>query len=309
MDEKTLLYKVTWLYYINNITQEAIAKHLNISRSKVIKLLSIAKTDGLVKFSIEHQALDKMNLENALIKKYNLNDIFIIPSTPKNLKSSLAKGAAKYIDSKVEENSFINIGYGDTISKTIVELINTSQKQLSLVTLSGGVSNYISSIISGVHKSSSNTPTPNIYAIPTPLIVSSEEIANAFLKEKAVKNILNMAKFSNMTLIGIGEASENATIFKYDIIDENNLTILKMKGAVGDVLSQFYDKNGDLIDTVLHSKLVSVKIENLKKSNNVIAVAGGKDKTNAIHAALKGGFINILITDEDTSRDLLEMRL
>ncbi|WP_156286183.1 sugar-binding transcriptional regulator [Oceanivirga salmonicida] len=306
MYEKSLLYKVTWYYYINNMTQEAIAKHLNISRSRVVKLLSKAKMDGLVKFKIDHQTLDKINLENAILEKYKLNDIFIIPSTPCNLKDSLAKGAAKYINSKVEEDAFINIGYGETVSKTVVELVNSGQKQLSLVTLSGGVSNYTSSIISGVHKSSSVTPTPNFYVVPSPLIVSTKEIADAFLKEKEVKSILNMSKFSNMTLIGIGAVNEEATIFKTNIVDKNNLTILKMKGAVGDVLSQFYDKNGDLIDTVLHSKLVSVKIENLRNSDNVIAVAGGKNKIEAIDAALKGKFINILITDEDTGKALLE---
>lgn len=306
MYEESLLYKITWYYYVNNMTQEAIAEHLNISRAKVIKFLALAKNEGLVKFKVDYKLLENINLSKKLLEKYRLDDIFIIPSTPDNLKDALAKGASKYIDSKVSENSFINIGYGDTISKTIVELANTTQKKLSLITLSGGVSNYTGSIMSGIRKGSGPSLTPDLYMIPAPLIVSSSKIADELLEENEVKNILKMTKLSNVSLIGIGDVNEKSTIFTSNIISKTDLTVLKMKGAVGDVLSQFYDINGELINTEIHSKLVSVKINELKKFKNIVAIAGGKNKVEAIYAALKVKFINVLITDEDTAMALLE---
>ena len=79
-----------------------------------------------------------------------------------------------------------------------------------------------------------------------------------------------------------------------------------MKGAQGDVLCHFFDMDGNLLDTYFEDRLISVSLESLKELKNVIGVAGGKSKVNAIRAALKGRYIDILITDSNTANLLLE---
>ena len=44
----------------------------------------------------------------------------------------------------------------------------------------------------------------------------------------------------------------------------------------------------------------------LTELDNVIGVAGGARKAEAILAALRGGYLDVLITDEDTAKLLLE---
>ncbi|MBF8983869.1 sugar-binding transcriptional regulator [Lutibacter sp. B2] len=305
MYENNLIYKVTWFYYMDNMTQKEIAEHLGISRMKVVKLLNQSKNDGIVKFKINHDAKACISLERALIEKFHLDDIFIVPSTPDNVNDNIAKGAAQYIEEKVESNTFINIGYGDTISRTINHLIYSLEKPISLVTLSGGVSYYISSIVSDAHKKASTSITPNIHILPAPLLASSEEIANIFLNEECVKSIMNMSELASMSIVGIGCVSDSATIFKYNIANDSDRILLKMQGAVGDILSQFYDKNGKIIQSDLHKKLISIKLDTLKSSSKTIGVAGGKEKVQAIYSALAGGYLNVLITDEDTASSLL----
>ena len=46
------------------------------------------------------------------------------------------------------------------------------------------------------------------------------------------------------------------------------------------------------------------KIENF---NNVIGVAGGPHKIEAIYATLMGSYLDVLITDEDTAAAILEL--
>lgn len=308
MYESNLIYKVTWFYYENNMTQQEIAQHLGISRMKVVKLLNQAKQEGLIKFKMDPEAKSNIQLEQELIKKFGLKDVFVVPSSPENLNDNIAKAAAQYIEDKVDENTFLNIGYGDTVSKTLNHLIYSIEKEISLVTLSGGVSYYTSAIVSGTKKKSSNSITPNIHIIPSPLLVSSEEVANTFLQEKSIQNILNMTTLSSMSIVGIGSVSDNATIFKYGIANNEDLTLLKMQGAVGDILSQFYDKNGNILESDLHNKLIGIKLDKLKESNQTIGVAGGIHKVQAIYSALIGGYLNILITDEDTATELLKFK-
>lgn len=307
MYEENLLYKATWYYYVDNMTQKEIAEQLGISRMRVVKLLSQAKDEGVVQFKINRNAEVRVGLEEALMNRFQLKDVFIVPSTAENINDNIAKGAAQYLEDKIEENALINFGYGDTVSRTINHLIYTLDKPISLVTLSGGVSYYTNSIKLGTHSRPTSSVTPAFHVLPAPLLASTREVAEILMNEKSVKNILEMTKVSKMSIVGIGAVTNSATIFKYNIVNDNDLALLKMQGAVGDILSQFYDKDGKIIETEIHDKLVSVTLDSLRDSQETIGIAGGKEKLQAIYSALVGGYLNILITDEDTAQGLLTL--
>ena len=78
-----------------------------------------------------------------------------------------------------------------------------------------------------------------------------------------------------------------------------------MKGAVGDVLTHFIDKDGAPVVTNIEDRLISTPLSTLKELNNVIGIAGGEQKVTVIKAALKSGYIDSLITDEETARKLI----
>ena len=75
---------------------------------------------------------------------------------------------------------------------------------------------------------------------------------------------------------------------------------------MGDLLSHFMDKNGQLIAADLEDRLLSLSLDKLRQLDNVIGVAGGLGKTDAILAALRGQYLDVLITDEDTALRLLK---
>lgn len=115
-----------------------------------------------------------------------------------------------------------------------------------------------------------------------------------------------MVPLSAMSVVGIGHMGEDATIIQNGILTKNDFTILHMKGAVGDVLSHFIDEKGQVVSPDLERRLLSTPLEVLKKLDNVIGVAGGESKENAILAVLQGGYLDVLITDEDTAAHLLD---
>jgi lsr operon transcriptional repressor len=135
--------------------------------------------------------------------------------------------------------------------------------------------------------------------------VSTPELAQQLLNENSVKKILEMIPHSNITLIGIGALNERATMVKEGYLNTNEIEIMKSKGAVGDILSQFYDIEGRVLEFNLHKKLISVDIHTLRTLKHVVAVAGGLDKKDAIIGALNGGFIDVLITDELVAKHLI----
>lgn len=300
--EEHLMTKIAWYYYFENMTQQEISKHLGITRMRVVKLLDKARQTGIIQFKIKPNPYNRLQKENSLIEKYNLKDVYVVPTNPKpeEANETIAKAAAMYVEDLITENCFINFGYGDTLSRTINHLATNIDTPVSFVSLTGGVSHYLPNV-------NSNFFNTKLYLVPAPLAASTKSMANAISSESSVQEIYNMTKLASITIVGIGSTSEDSTIINSGVINKNDLLLLKMQGAVGDILAQFIDQDGNLIDTELHSRLISTPISSLKDLNNVIGVACGDDKVLAIDAALKSSNLDILITDENTASQLINL--
>ena len=115
-----------------------------------------------------------------------------------------------------------------------------------------------------------------------------------------------MVPLSAMTIIGIGGMDENATTVRTGMVTAKDLRYLAMQGAVGDVLCHFLDINGDPVESPIDDRLITTPLETLAKQNNVIGVAGGENKVNAIIGALNANILDILITDQDTAELIIK---
>ncbi|WP_170138897.1 sugar-binding transcriptional regulator [Oceanobacillus chungangensis] len=302
--EKDLIVKIAWKYYNEGMTQNEIAASLNLSRMKVIKYLERAKTTNIIQFKINLEKITNMELQNEIKKKYGLQDIYIVPTSNQKTIESLTVAAAQYIEDRITSDTMINIGYGQAVAKTLGHLNISTKYNVTFVSLSGGVKFYMPTAIDTRSDYYTN-PNYKHYIIPSPLMVSSIELAEQMLREKSINKILRMIPYSTITVIGIGALNEQATIVKEDELSLNDLEILKAKGAVGDLLSQFYDLNGNVLDFPLHKHLISTDIHLLKSLQHVVAVAGGLDKREAIIGALNGGYIDVLITDESVAEAIV----
>lgn len=302
MDEKTytLATKAAWFYYMENYTQHQIAEAMGLSRAKVIRLLEDAKTDGIIQFNFRKDDSTRVSLEKNLIATYGLNDAFVVP-TPLNeaaLTHTISRAAALYVSDHLRPGGYLNIGYGDTVSSMLGYLAKEHEDPINVVSMTGGVSYYLPSV-------SSTAYAMHLFLIPSPLIVSSSEVRDALLGEKSIQEIYAMTEHADMSVVGIGAAVEGATVLRNGIIRESELAILKMQGSVGDVLNHFYDSEGNPITTEIENRTISTDIEKLRTMKNVVGVAGGSEKIAAIKAVLRGGYLNVLVTDSKTAEELL----
>lgn len=299
--EHRLMIKAVWYYYIENYTQQNISYLLGVSRSKVIALLERARQSGVIQFNVQQDSSRRMELERRLLTRFGLRDAFIVPGagTLSNPNESIAQAAAMYILRRTADDTFINIGYGDTTSRILNHLATAVQLPLNMVSLTGGVNYYLPN-------TNSNVFNAQLYLIPSPLLLSSAELRDSLRREPDVEEIFRMIPLSSMSVVGIGCMNDRATIVKNGILNNNDFTFLKMRGAVGDVLSHFLDKNGEIVSPDLEARLISTPMDQLKTLENVIGAAGGPDKAEAILAVLRGGYLDVLITDEDTAQLLLE---
>lgn len=298
--EEALIVKAAWYYYIENMTQQKISAKLGISRMKVIKLLEKAKQNGTIQFKISQEKSQRLQVEQQLTERWNLKDSFVVPTPPEdaNLNETIAQAAAMYICDRLTENAFINMGYGDTPSRILNHLATITEFPVSIVSMTGGVSYYLPNTQSHIFNA-------KLHLYPAPLLVSSKEMCDSILNEPVIQEIARMVRLASMTIIGIGGMNDEATILNNGILTKNDFYYLAMKGAVGDLLTHFIDKNGAPVESYIDERLVSTSLSTLKELNNVIGVSGGPSKLDAIQAALSGQYIDILITDEKTAAALL----
>ena len=176
--EEALIVKTAWYYYLENMTQQKISELLGISRMRVIKLLEKARQTGVIQFKIREDSASRMELERRLAEAYQLKDPFEVPTSPEadSVNESIARAAAMYISDRLSENSFINMGYGDTPSRILTNLATMTERPISCVSLTGGVNYYLPN-------TQSNIFNAKLYLIPTPLLAASKEVVAAMRQE------------------------------------------------------------------------------------------------------------------------------
>ena len=252
-----------------------------------------------MEFRLHRGSENRVASERGLCERFGLTDAFVVPTDPNTAErnESIAKAAAMYISDSFPSCRVINIGYGDSASRVLNNLAESSDKPISFVSLTGGVNYYLPNKVRKIFNAS-------LALMPAPLYTSTPELAEALKREPPIADVARMLSLSDVTVVGIGGMNSDATIVTSGVLSMNDFSFLKMKGAVGDILSHFLDADGNVVSEDFERRLISTPLDWLEKCKNVICVAAGEEKVAGIRAAMKKGYINVLVTDESTS-DLL----
>jgi DNA-binding transcriptional regulator LsrR (DeoR family) len=142
--------------------------------------------------------------------------------------------------------------------------------------------------------------------LPAPGITMSPDAKRVLMGESYVREATSMFDFLDLALVGIGAIEPSRFLVSSgNVFSPQELKTLQKLGAVGDICLQFFDAEGTPIRTSLSDRVIGISLQQLKKTKRVVGIAGGKRKTEAILGALKGRWIDVLITDRWTASSLL----
>ena len=305
-DQKKFGLRAAWYYYKTDMIQGDIAKRLGINRLRVNNILNEARKNGTVAIHVKGEDAKLMELEQQLKEKWGLHDVLITPEVPPDqIKNVLSLAGAQYLEMTVHEGSMIALGWGDTISGITRNLGRLIPESTSFVTLCGGVMHYLSELTTD----SVGTPLSGFLypfiVIPTPLMVSSSKLRDQLISEHEVQQVMEVAKSSDISMVGIGTLMPSTEFSSFGYKTKKELNILKESGAVGEMHGEYFSAEGQPLEMEHHQRLITIRIETLRKMKHVVGVAGGKEKIDAIKASIRGGIIHSLITDEITAGILL----
>jgi len=307
-----LLAEVASLYYENNLTQAEIARRIAVSRSTISRLLQEARESGVVEINIHHPWKTAPELERDFGARFHLRQARVLVGRGRpyeEILRGLGVLAARYLESILVEGMIFGISWGTAVYSTVRALRPERRLPITVVQMIGAVgkgnpqidgldlAHWLASVYGGECR--------HLHA---PLIVEDTQVREMLLQEPSIRETLSLARQANVALVGIGAVvPEVSSLLRAGYLDRAALARLQALGVVGDVCARHYDVHGRVMDIELNRRIVGIELEDLHGIGQIIGVAGGAAKAETILGALRGGHVNVLVTDDAAARKVLAL--
>lgn len=304
--------KVATMYYSQGLTQREITTKLHIHQSTVSRLLRRAQDTNIVRITVTLPSGIFSELEQAIEKKFELTEAVVVDSgtDERIIARDLGGAAAFLLESTVKPGDNIGISSWSEALLAMVDALHPSQCAANgkVVQILGGLGNpggqsHATHLTRRLAELTSASPV----LLPAPGIVGSAEHRKVLLKDKFVQEATALFSRIDVALVGIGALEPSKLLASSgNSFPPRELNVLKRQGAVGDICLRFFNEQGVPVRSALNNCVIAVELADLHRARRVIGVAGGARKHRAILAALRGRWINVLITDKATAEFLAE---
>ena len=308
-----LLAFVAEKYFLEDHRQSDIAEMIGVTRSAVSRMLSEARDKGIVEIIIHHPFHFDHELEDRLKETFNLKHTAVVSLSGhpdyNELRKQLGIAGSRMLSSLIKPGDKIGVAWGTTVQATIEAFEPSHINHTRVVQLVGvlGSTRHSYSAQTLVEHLAQKIGGEGTY-LYSPFIVENEKTAASLLMDPAVEQSLAVARECDIALMGIGTTKpEYCSLFKGNHITRQTLETIQGSGAVGDVCALYFDISGNLAKADFHQRRIGASLEDLKEINNRLAVAGNTEKSEAILGAIRGGFINSLVTDNHTAQKVLDL--
>ena len=309
-----LLLRVAWFYYKDELTQDEIARRLSVSRASVGRMLDRARKAGLVTINLNADHLNAFEVSRQLRRTFRLAEALVIPDHETEvgdhhgLNARLGRGGAQFMSTHLRPGGTLGVGWGETVSQVIASTSFGAVGPIHMVSLTGGVDAYLPAFLSSKSEGEGAMgEMTTATVIPTPIVASTPELAAALKAEPAIQQVLKQACGVDQAIVGVGTPTADATIVEMGYLEAEDVRALRDHAVVGDILGQFFDASGRVVKLPIHDRRIGIELSDLAQIPKVVGVAGGLHKVDAILGALRGGFLDVLVTNELAALRLLEL--
>jgi len=311
-DRLELLARIATWYYEEHLDQETIARRIGRSRSMVSRLLQEARERGLVEIRVRYPLKTDAELEQRLREAFDLLQARVLAEPPGDydtLLRRLGELGARYLQQRLHDGIRIGIGWGTALYHVARAMRSTPLRDAVVVQIIGSVG-CGDPMIDGPELARwlAQELNATYRFLHAPLIVEDESVAQALLRERTIAETLVLARQVEVALVGIGSVAPRlSSLQRAGYLSEENLAMLKEAGAVGDVVARQLDADGRPLDNPLNQRVIGIDLESLRSIPTVIGVAGSVLKAPAVLAALRGGYVDVLVTDSATAVQVLTL--
>ncbi len=299
--------RAIWLYHVEGSTQNDIATQLGISRVMVVRLLADARRRNEVRITIEAPLTELLLMEREVETRYGINRVIVAPFSDAEADpvKVIAAAAGNFISGEMKSGMTVGVGWGRTLFNTLPFITGATLDDFRVVSLLGGIAAARRFNPAEFAWQFAELFQGEGFLIPAPAVVDSPETKHALLERCGLSAIFEMADKLDMALLSCGGISSLTTSYRTGYLSEADRRSLVEAGAIGDVLYNFIDEQGDLVDHEVNSRVISVNLARLRRTPERVLISGGKDKLAAMRATIRTIAPTTLITDEQTALALI----
>jgi DNA-binding transcriptional regulator LsrR (DeoR family) len=303
-----LRIRAAWMYFVEQMTQNEIADVLGVGRVTIVRMLAEARARNEVKITIESELSEIVRLERALERTFGLQQALVAPLTAPNADPipAISAKTGAFLSDTMKSGMRVGVGWGRTLFSSLPFISAKSLTDFKVISLLGGVG-----VVRRFNPAEFAWRFAQIfqgdgYLIPTPAVVDSVETKIALVERCGLQEVFEMANVLDAVLLSVGGIASATTFSRGGFLKEADREALLARGAVGDLLFHFFDRNGDLVDHPINSLVMSVDVDRLRKAPIRILTSGGEEKIEALLGAMTLVAPTILITDEESAKRMLE---
>ncbi|EFJ5885940.1 TPA: sugar-binding transcriptional regulator [Escherichia coli] len=286
-DDIRLIVKIAQLYYEQDMTQAQIARELRIYRTTISRLLKRGRDQGIVTIAINYDYNENLWLEQQLKQKFGLKDVVVVSGNDEDEETQLAMmglHGAQLLDRLLEPGDIVGFSWGRAVSALVENLPQAGQsRQLICVPIIGGPSGKLESR----------------YHVNT-------LIRNGIMQSQHFKTISAYWDNLDVALVGIGSPAIRDGANWHAFYGGEESDDLNARQVAGDICSRFFDIHGAMVETNMSEKTLSIEMNKLKQARYSIGIAMSEEKYSGIIGALRGKYINCLVTNSSTAELLLK---
>jgi DNA-binding transcriptional regulator LsrR (DeoR family) len=312
-EQLRLMTKVARLYHEHRVRQPEIARRLHISQARVSRLLSQAEKEGIVRTTVIVPEGVQTQLEDALEERYGLREAVVVECldpTEDGIARELGIATASYLEASLTGGDVVGIS---SWSATLLAAVDSMRKlpraaAERAIQLVGGVGNpaaagHAARLTERFAALTGATPT----FLLAPGVATSAGARKALLQDQYVKEAVGAFDAVTLALVGIGALEPSQLLQSSgNIFSESELAELGRRGAVGDVCLRFFDAAGRPVASEVDRRVIGITLEQLRAVDRSVGVAGGERKYAAIRGAVRGAWVNVLVTDHLTAARLVD---
>ncbi|MDJ0756564.1 MAG: sugar-binding transcriptional regulator [Ardenticatenaceae bacterium] len=307
------LATVAELYYKENRSQAEIARKLGYSRSAISRLLSEAREEGLIEIRINYPVQRVRELESMLKATFSLKEAYVIDRGGLSYDQILryaGEMGANFLLEHLKDNSVLAITWGTAVQAVASALPAMRFENLQIVQMIGSVGSGDPQIDGHeLAQTFAKKLGGRYHTVNAPLFVKDWQTRDMLLEEASIKRTLDLAVQADMAIVGIGSTMhERSSHLRSGFLTEPETELMRNSGAVGDICSMHIDIHGKILPLAINRRVIGLHINQLRENNRttVVAVAAGAMKGPAILGALRGQFVDVLVTDSSAAALVLE---
>ncbi|MHB8487917.1 MAG: sugar-binding transcriptional regulator [Candidatus Dormibacteria bacterium] len=305
-----LMTRVASQYYLEGMTQEAVARSLRLSRPKVGRLLDRARAVGIVEITVHVPPDLGLQLEAALVSEFGLDLVLLVndQSDESGQRASVARAAAGFLKRRLSDGDVVALGMGRNVG-ALPDFIGTPPHRAATFVSAIGGSPLVDTGVNPneICRRLTEAFGGSAEVLYAPAYAETPAVRQAFINHDDVRDVLERARGANVALIGVGSARDDSAVVRMGCFSVSEMRRLRDRGAVGDILGSFFDADGHAVVDGIGDRVVAIARADLEAIKCVVAICSERDKGEAILGALRSGMVNVLVTNLSTARTVLEL--